>query len=469
MKKNGKVLLLIGIGLVMCIISWIVKVGAYQDGLFVSSGITRIGFFDYFIILYYAFYYKVGDILFILSVGGLYGVLSQTDGYRKLVSKASKLIGGYEHIAMLIITFVMGAYTSIAGDVLPQFLLVPFIVTIFLKRGKDKISALCAALGGIFIGTFGLTFGTYGVGEMLTAMGLTVKDGLVFKIITFIFAYGLFNLFAILRMNKQDVVNDLKDDVFATKKLDETGVSRRKQKKVWPTIVVLSVLLVITLLAYINWNTSFGIKFFDDLLVKMNNVKLADISIIPSVLGSFEAFGSWKDMLPLSFVVVVASLVIALVNKVSLFTWMENFGDGMKKIGKVAVMYALCSTIFIITYYFNWPATFINWLFGSGSFNVFSLLIIAIIIATLFVDPEFAGYFFGTYLTATFANKLIPTELIMHLGSAFAMILVPSSCILMMGLSYLNITYKDWMKHIWKFACSMFVVVLIALAIMCNI
>ena len=469
MKKNGKIILLIIFGLVMCVLSWMVPTGGYQDGLFVSTGISRIGLYDYFLLLYYGFYYNAPDVVYILAVGGLYGVLSQTDGYRKFVSMGAKRIGGYEYVAMLLITFFMGLYVSIAGAILPLFIFVPYIVTIFLKRGKDKISALCAAMGGIFIGTFGLTVGTYGVGELITAMGLTVKDGLVFKIISFVIAYGLFNTFAILRMQKQDIVNDLKDDPFATKKLDETGVKKNRQKKVWPTVVVMCVLAVITLLAHINWNTSFDVQLFDKIHENTSNVMLADIPIITSFLGRFTAFGTWDDMLPLSFIVLVASFIIALVNKMSVYEWFENYGDGMKKVGKVAMMYVLCSTIFVITFHMNWPATFVNWLFGSGKFNVISLLIIAIIIGLLFVNPEFSGYFYGTFLTATFAEQLIATELIMHLGSAFAMVVAPTSFILMMGLSYLNITYKDWMKHIWKFACSMLVIMTIALAIMCYI
>jgi C4-dicarboxylate anaerobic carrier. len=49
------------------------------------------------------------------------------------------------------------------------------------------------------------------------------------------------------------------------------------------------------------------------------------------------------------------------------------------------------------------------------------------------------------------------------LASMFA----PSSAILLIGLSYLGITYKEWMKYIWKFVLAMFIVILVLMVIIC--
>ena len=37
----------------------------------------------------------------------------------------------------------------------------------------------------------------------------------------------------------------------------------------------------------------------------------------------------------------------------------------------------------------------------------------------------------------------------------------PSSAMLLVGLSYLDIPYKDWMKYIWKFFVAMLVVIIV--------
>ena len=40
-------------------------------------------------------------------------------------------------------------------------------------------------------------------------------------------------------------------------------------------------------------------------------------------------------------------------------------------------------------------------------------------------------------------------------------LITPASAMLLVGLSYLNISYRDWFKYIWKFLVLMIVVVTI--------
>ena len=42
----------------------------------------------------YSFYYKIHNVFFLFTVGGVYGVLSQTKSYRKLVDNTVNLIKG---------------------------------------------------------------------------------------------------------------------------------------------------------------------------------------------------------------------------------------------------------------------------------------------------------------------------------------------------------------------------------------
>lgn len=466
MKKNDKVIILLIIGIVCTLLTWFVECGSYQDGLFVSNGILRAGIFDYMLIVYYALYYKASTIFFLFVLGGFYGIVSKTKGYRKLVSKAVKLIRNREIPALLITTFVVGLWTSFTNEILAALIVVPFIITVFLKRGKDRLTALSAGFGGIFIGFFGMTLGTYGIRELLSLMSLTVRDGIGFKIAMFILTYGLYNLFAIIHMrNQEDVVNHTKYDMFMTEKLDETEVKKNKRQKVWPTVLILSLVAVIGVIAYINWNDSFNVTLFDNVMTKIENVKVDEIPIIQNILGSFNAFGKWTDLLPLSFVLIVASIIIAIVNKVSIGDAFSNFGEGAKKISKVVGIYMLVMAIFVISYYFPWPVTLINAIFGNGKFSLFSILLAAILAGIFFVDSEYLGYIFGTYLAANFADHLVATSLLMHFGYAISMVLAPTSFVLMMALSYLDIPYKNWLKYIWKFALAILVVIILLVAI----
>ena len=43
-----------------------------------------------------------------------------------------------------------------------------------------------------------------------------------------------------------------------------------------------------------------------------------------------------------------------------------------------------------------------------------------------------------------------------------AMLIFPTSVFLIAGLSLFNVSYKEWMKYIWKFALIAFLLVLLA-------
>ena len=466
MKKNDKIIILLIIGLLGTVLTWFVECGSYQDGLFISNGIIRAGLFDYLLIIYYALYYKASTIFYLFVLGGFYGIVSQTKGYRKLVGNTVKLIRGREIPTLLITTLVIGLWTSFTNEILSTLVVIPFIITVFLKRGKDRLTALSAAFGGIFIGLFGQMLGTYGVGEILRLMGLTVKDGIGFKIAMFVLAYGLYNLFAILHIrNQEDVVNHTKYDMFLTEKLDETNVKKIRRQKIWPTILILSLVSLLGIIAYINWNESFNVVLFDDLMTKVESVQIDDIPVVTKIFGSFTAFGKWNDLLPLAFGLIVAAIIIAILNKVSIGDALTNFGEGAKKISKLVGIYLLVMAIFVLSYYFPWPVTLINTVFGSGKFSLFSILLAGILAGMLLVDSEYLGYIFGTYLLANFADHLIATSLLMHFGYAMSMLIAPTSFVLMMGLTYLDIPYKNWLRYIWKFALAILVVIILLVAI----
>ena len=71
----------------------------------------------------------------------------------------------------------------------------------------------------------------------------------------------------------------------------------------------------------------------------------------------------------------------------------------------------------------------------------------------------------GTYYAAMFAGSTKVLAIIYQAMFGLVSFFAPSSAILMIGLSYLGIPYKDWMKYIWKFLVAMLLVIIIVLII----
>ena len=466
MKKNDKIKILLFIFLMTLLITWFFAGGTYDaNGTFSLSKITRGGIFDAILAFMYSIYYKIDEFFYLLTIGGCYGILSQTKSYRKLVDKTVDLVKGKEIPFFLLTTFITSLVISISAEILTVFMFAPFVVTVFLKCGKDRLTALSAGIGGIFIGICGLTFGTFGVENMNNAIGLSYTQGIGFKIAFFVLSYVLYNLFAILHMNKQyKDVDETKYDMFTTEPLEEKG--KKKKTKLWPTILMIILLIITIIIAYINWEASFGVKVFTTIEEKFEQISIRGIPVLYSIAGSTSAFGNWKDLLGASAILIITTLMIGIFNKVSLDTMIDNFLDGIKKIFRVALTFVILYAIFVLVSWYGWPITLIDVIIGNGKFNIARLLFGAIIAGFYLIENNYTGYVFGEFIKNSFAKNALATVLLFNTTSGIVASISPTSITLMLGLSAYEIPYKSWLGYIWKYALSMIVVVAIVISIM---
>ena len=96
------------------------------------------------------------------------------------------------------------------------------------------------------------------------------------------------------------------------------------------------------------------------------------------------------------------------------------------------------------------------------SFSLPKTIIASTIVNFFHVDAGYTGYTFGAYLISGFGNTSL--ELVFLVFFAIYGLLqffVPTSALLMVGLTYANVEYKDWMKYIWRFILGMLCVLLI--------
>ena len=72
--------LLIFVGL-----TWIIKTGSYTEGTYTEGSLEPLGIFDIFYIPLQAFQTYVQYGLYLLVVGGFYGILKKTGAYKTLI------------------------------------------------------------------------------------------------------------------------------------------------------------------------------------------------------------------------------------------------------------------------------------------------------------------------------------------------------------------------------------------------
>ena len=109
----------------------------------------------------------------------------------------------------------------------------------------------------------------------------------------------------------------------------------------------------------------------------------------------------------------------------------------------------------------------VDWISGlSKGFNVVLTSLSAIVASIFGVEMQYVMNLAGTYFAGTYANHVDALAIIFQSMFGLVSFCVPSSAILMIGLAYLGISYKEWVKYIWKFLLAMLAVVIILLAVL---
>ena len=469
MKKFFKIL---GLVIVLCVLaSWIIPTGNYTNGQFVVGNINRVGIFDLGQYLLLGIYYFAIIITFLLVLGGFYSVVAKIPGYQKLVTDIAKKIKGKEIAFVLVTSFVFAALTSISTELYQLLIFVPFLITIMSKLKLEKTTAFCATFGGILVGIVGSTFSPVIFEYINHFLGVKYTTEIFAKIVLFVAAYGLFNFFTIKHMKKvkNNSKREMIEDKFAVEEVKSTKKSKKEEKNTKYTglIVVGVILLLLQIMAYIGWKDVFEISAFTKFHTWITGLSIGDAKVLSYILGTVNAFGSW-DLYAIQTVLLIAIIVLKIVYKIPAFDCFENFLNGCKKMCRPIIIVILAYTVCVLTTVYPVIPTITDWLMSlTKSFNVY-LASIATVIASLFsVEMRYAVSSIGQYMAGQFGSEANNPTIMLVFQSFYGLVqfFAPTSAILVLGLSYLGIDYKSWLKYIWKFLVALLIVILIVISI----
>jgi len=255
-------------------------------------------------------------------------------------------------------------------------------------------------------------------------------------------------------------------DVSDYEKFEIDTVKSNKEKAVkWPYIVGLILIVLTTILAYLPWET-WGVTVFTSITDWVNGLTLFGVPIISYIFGDFTAFGSW-DIFTMQFVMIFATLLIHWFGKMSLDEVFTSYGEGFKKMSYVVIVLLFVYAVLEFAVMFPVIPVMVDWIAGlAKGFNVVLAFLGALITSVFGVEMQYVTSLTGSYFATTYASRLDIMAILFQSAFGLVSFIVPSSAILMMGLAYLDIPYKDWFKYIWKFLLAMFVVIVIIVAIM---
>ena len=145
MKKNSlfKVILIV-LGLLVTVDGILAILGYWVPGL--EGKYTMIPLGDLIINFVQSFYYFFDTIVFLLVLGAFYGVLKEVPAYKKLVDNIAQKVKSHSKLFVFIVTGLFALLTSVTGLVNTLLVFVPFVISIILLLGYDKLVAISSTI-----------------------------------------------------------------------------------------------------------------------------------------------------------------------------------------------------------------------------------------------------------------------------------------------------------------------------------
>ena len=464
MKKEKKSFdLLIALGIVFgiyVILSYIIPVGYYNSSTFSSGETDPVGLVGIFKAPLYSVAIFVQYLVVFLSIGGLYAVMSKTGVYSKVIDSIVKKFSKKKTLFLIISIISFALLASLSGLPIVVFALVPFVSAIILLLGYDKVTALASTVGAILVGIMGSTYGNALVFKSF--FGLNANKGIVYK----------FGLLAVLVFLLIMFVIGKNKSLTKKEEIKETKKSKKTKKEEVivepvieaPLIIIFIVLMVVSFVGMYNWYYSFGIDLFNKISTSISKFKIGGIAIFSKLLGTFTEIGQWGNY-EFAALILFATVIIAWVYSIKPSEAIETYFEGIKSMLKTSIYVALACVIFAIMVNSSngtLSATISNFILGlSKSFNVLLVSLTGMVGGFFFNDfPYLVNSMYGGLIA--FEESALPAiSIILQSAYGFVMFILPVSVVLVAGLKFLDVSYKDWMKYIWKLLLQLFVVVIL--------
>lgn len=470
--------LLTFLAFVVILMSWLMSFGVFQGLDFYDQGIHRIGFGDLGHTLWATLSWIVDKVIYLLVLAGFYSILSKLPSYKALVSFLAKKFKKHEIITAVVISLFIVLLTSFLDQTIVVLTFIPFLVAILLNMKIDKLTTFAITFGSILIGLLGPIYGSDGLLLFNRFLGTKITTGIFYRLIILLVAFFLYNFFICFRLKK--VLKEKNDEDITDVAYIVTGDSKKAKK--YPMVILFSILLILIVLGFVNWEANFNVLCFQKFHKWLTGLSIGkDFPIFayllgnPSVNAQARMFGRFEfgtfDLISISLILLVIIAIISLVKKIKITEFIETFTDGIKKmlvpiscvIGAYFI-FSLCNNSApFMSSITNWSLNLVN------GFNPYITSILALVTNFFHVEAGFTAYIVGPFLAQAYADSLSIVHTLYLTMFGLGQLFMPTSIIMLIGLKLMNVDYKAWLKYIGLFAVSMFIILLVFFTVLVYI
>ena len=537
MKKHNilKVILLSILVVVVC--TWIFPQATYQYefqegarsqlGIFDLSTYTIEGLFRYFSYV----------LVFVLTSGMFYGVAYRIPAYRTLLDKLVEKFKGKENIFLAVTMALIAIIVSVSGLSFGMLFVFPFIISLVLLMGYNKLVAASVTVGSTIVGIMGTTLGISTTNYINLALGIDFSSEMVTKVILLVIGLVLliYNVLAYAKKTKNGVdrvvelvpvtknktandkvVNNVVEEKEVSKKEDKKETKKTSAKKetkkttttkkptsakstktaktttkkaaktkaydlksstdtvvkvksknnikTWPFVLVFDLVVLILILSTFQWTDVANVDWFTKALDAVNDFEIGGFPIFAKLLGNIQAFGSWSLGYEIPAMIVLATCFLAFIYGLKFDDFLDGIIDGMKRSMKPAIyMFLVYLVLIIVTFnpfQLNITKFFLNLTKGL---NVITMTIIMAISSVLNIENVYVAQSQLPYITTIITDQTLYPLIGIICQSVYGlmMLIAPTSVILIGTLTYLDVPYTQWIKHIWKLFLELLLVLVV--------
>lgn len=526
MKKHNilKVVLLSILVAIVC--TWVFPTASYQTELVVGER-SQLGIFDLFSYTVELFRYFPYVILMTLAAGIFYGVAYKISAYRVLLDKIVKMFSGKESIFLAIAMILIAAIVSVTGLSFGILFVFPFIISLVLLMGYNKLVAASVTVGSTIVGILGTTLGSSTVYYFNAVLGTDIQNEMITKVILLVVGLVLlvFNvlLYAKKTRNSTDKVLEFvpvsisadKKDVkvvkeekvkvakketkkSAAKKSDSKKkaevekkttkkssakkattktkaydlksktaevltVKSKKKAKVWPFILVFDLVVILIAVASFDWSI-FEVKVFEDALTAVQEFEIGGFPIFAKILGSVSPFGNWTLNYEVPALIILATSFLGFIYGLKLDDFLDGVVEGIKRALKPTIYMFLIYLVLVICTYNPFQLNITKFFLDlTKDLNVITMTLIAMISSIFNVESVYVAQSTLPYVSSVITDATLYPLLAVIFQAVYGlmMLVAPTSVILIGTLSYLEVPYGQWLKHIWKLFLELLVVLVV--------
>ena len=473
MKKNTLFKVIAIMFLVFAVLSWIIPASQASGSEIMNIGLSRVSLHKLIDYPYLTTLYFSQTLVFILLVGGFYGVLGTTGKYRNCLEKIAKSMKGKESLFLIITAAVLAILNSVFSLNILLLIFIPALCGIILLMGYDKITAFLVTFISPLLGVMGSTYGSYITGYANKVFGTEYNTEIIARCALLVIGFVVFIAFTLKHAKKSQIKEAVvEENAFL-------GEKKQSKKSSWPLYTIFGLLLVLVILGYTDWENVFNVTVFSDFHTTITEWQVGDHTILAYLIDGLKQFGSW-EVENYSVLMLISILLINLIYNIKLEDSLKAFVEGIKNAVKPALLVMFGYVLLFIAAFHPYLVTIAKFLTdtcGMGLAKLINVSWIGDIINVIFgglntiltsimnVDYYYTISSTGPYMASLYSESNNVLQVLSPAFYGLTMFVAPTSTMMILGLEFLNIPYLEWLKKSWKLVLELLLVVFLVLLV----